>query len=111
VAGRACILLDVRMPDLSGPQLQERLVELGSLLPIVFLTGHGDIPTSVKAIKTGAEDFLPKPVSKEQLLDAVERALARYDERREQHERLSALPTWLTCERSQMLGPLFGITL
>jgi FixJ family two-component response regulator len=90
-AARGCILLDVRMPGLSGPQLQQRLAELGSVLPIVFLSGHGDIPTSVKAIKAGAEDFLPKPVSKKTLLDAIERALARYDERREQHERLSAL--------------------
>ena len=53
----ACILLDVQMPGVDGPQLQARLVELGHRLPIVFLTGHGDIPTSVQAIKAGAEDF------------------------------------------------------
>jgi FixJ family two-component response regulator len=86
-----CILLDVRMPDLSGPELQARLAELGNALPIVFLTGHGDIPTSVRAIKAGAEDFLSKPVPKKTLLEAVERALARYAERREQHDRLAAL--------------------
>jgi FixJ family two-component response regulator len=86
-----CILLDVRMPDLSGPELQARLVELEIALPIVFLTGHGDIPMSVRAIKAGAEDFLSKPVPKKTLLEAVERALARYEERREQHERLTAL--------------------
>jgi len=86
-----CILLDVRMPDLSGPELQARLVELGNALPIVFLTGHGDIPTSVRAIKAGAEDFLSKPVPKKTLLDAVERALARYAEERQQHDRLAAL--------------------
>ncbi len=63
-----CILLDVRMSGLSGPQLQERLAELGNRLPIVFVTGHGDIPTSVKAIKAGAEDFLTKPVAKAKLL-------------------------------------------
>lgn len=86
-----CILLDVRMPDLSGPELQARLVEFGNALPIVFLTGHGDIPTSVRAIKAGAEDFLSKPVPTKTLLDAVERALARYEERREQHDRLAGL--------------------
>jgi RNA polymerase sigma factor (sigma-70 family) len=86
-----CILLDVRMPDLSGPDLQVRLAELGNVLPIVFLTGHGDIPMSVRAIKTGAEDFLSKPVAKTTLLEVVARALARYEERREQYDRLAAL--------------------
>ena len=88
-----CILLDVRMPDLSGPELQARLVELGNALPIIFLTGHGDIPMSVRAIKTGAEDFLSKPVPKKTLLEAIERALARYEDGREQRERLDALRT------------------
>jgi FixJ family two-component response regulator len=86
-----CILLDVRMPDLSGPELQARLVKLGNALPVIFLTGHGDIPTSVRAIKTGAEDFLSKPVSKKTLLEAVERALTRYEDGREQRERLDSL--------------------
>ena len=58
-----CILLDVRIPGLSGPELQGRLAALGSTLPIVFLSGHGDISTSVQTIKAGAEDFLTKPVS------------------------------------------------
>ena len=86
-----CILLDVRMPDLSGPQLQARLVEIGNILPIVFLTGHGDIPMTVRAIKTGAEDFLSKPVPKKSLLEAIESALARYGETRAQDDRLSTL--------------------
>ncbi|TPQ29426.1 DNA-binding response regulator [Bradyrhizobium guangdongense] len=72
-----CVLLDVQIPGLSGPDLQSRLIELGSTLPIVFLTGHADTPTTVRAIKAGAEDFLAKPVSSEQLIDAIERALAR----------------------------------
>ena len=63
-----CILLDVRIPGLSGPQLQDRLSELGSTLPIVFLTGFADVQTTVRAIKAGAEDFLTKPVSSEDLL-------------------------------------------
>ena len=81
-----CILLDMRMSGLSGLQLQDRLKQVDSILPILFLTGHGDIPTSVKAIKAGAEDFLSKPVSKDTLLEAVERAIARYRERREQRD-------------------------
>jgi RNA polymerase sigma factor (sigma-70 family) len=71
-----CILLDVRIPDLSGPELQDRLGKAGSTLPIVFLTGYADVPTTVRTIKAGAEDFLTKPVSSEQLLHAIEQALA-----------------------------------
>jgi FixJ family two-component response regulator len=74
-----CILLDVRIPELSGPELQERLSELGSTLPIIFLTGHPDIPTTVRAIKAGADDFLTKPVPSADLLHAIERAFARYE--------------------------------
>jgi FixJ family two-component response regulator len=73
----SCILLDVRIPELSGPELQERLSELGSTLPIIFLTGHPDIPTTVRAIKAGADDFLTKPVTSDDLLRAIERAFAR----------------------------------
>lgn len=87
----SCILLDVQIPGLSGPELQSRLAERGSTLPIVFLTGHGDIPTSVQAIKAGAEDFLTKPVPKDQLLNAIERALARAQSTRDQQNRLGAL--------------------
>jgi RNA polymerase sigma factor (sigma-70 family) len=86
-----CILLDIRMTGLSGLELQDRLSQHGIILPIVFLTGHGDIPMSVRAIKGGAEDFLSKPVSKETLLTAVERALARYAEAQERHVRLASL--------------------
>jgi FixJ family two-component response regulator len=77
---RGCILLDVQMPGLSGPQLQQELINKGCPLPIIFLTGHGDIPMSVRAIKAGADDFLPKPASKEALATAIEHALRRYDE-------------------------------
>src|SRR6188474_2674200 len=74
-----CILLDVKMPGLNGLELQDRLRELGSILPIVFVTGNSDIPTTVRAIKAGAEDFLTKPIPSEQLIAAIERALARCD--------------------------------
>jgi len=86
-----CILLDVRMPELSGPELQSRLAEMGNTLPIVFLTGHGDIPMSVRAIKAGAEDFLSKPVSRKTLIEAIRRALTRYEEARERNLKLDAL--------------------
>jgi FixJ family two-component response regulator len=86
-----CILLDVRMPGLSGPELQARLAETGNPLPIVFLTGHGDVPTGVRAIKAGAEDFLLKPVSKNVLIEAIQRALARDERTREQACRLDSM--------------------
>jgi FixJ family two-component response regulator len=86
-----CILLDMRMTGLDGLELQDRLKRMDSILPIVFLTGHGDIPTSVRAIKAGAEDFLSKPVSKDTLLEAVERALARYRDQRDRRDRLDTL--------------------
>jgi RNA polymerase sigma factor (sigma-70 family) len=85
-----CILLDVEMPDLRGLDLQDRLSELGSILPIVFLTGHADIPTTVRAIKAGAEDVLIKPVSSEQLLHAIEQAMAHHEASRGQRKRLDA---------------------
>ena len=74
-----CILLDVRIPGLSGPELQERLIELGSTLPIIFLTGYPDVRITVRTIKAGAEDFLTKPVSSDQLLRAVEHAIAHHE--------------------------------
>jgi FixJ family two-component response regulator len=86
-----CILLDLRMPGLTGLQLQQRVSELRHALPIVFLSGHGDIPTSVLAIKAGAEDFLTKPVAAEVLLGAVEQAIAREREERARRGQLDAL--------------------
>lgn len=86
-----CILLDVRIPGLSGPDLQTRLIAAGSMLPIIFLTGYADTPTTVRAIKAGAEDFLTKPISSEHLLDAIERALAGQQLARAQRSRLDAL--------------------
>lgn len=72
-----CLVLDVAMPEIDGLELQRRLTRSGALLPIVFLTGHGDIPMSVQAIKAGAEDFLTKPVNDADLLRAVRAALQR----------------------------------
>jgi FixJ family two-component response regulator len=86
-----CILLDVRMPGLSGPDLQDRLTQLGSSLPIIFLSGHGTVQTSVRVIKAGAEDFLLKPIAKEELLNAIGRALDRCRAALAQRERVAAL--------------------
>jgi FixJ family two-component response regulator len=74
-----CIILDVRIPGLSGPELQGRLSAVGSTLPIVFLTGYPDIPITVQAIKAGAVDFLTKPVSSADLLRAIERAISHHE--------------------------------
>jgi FixJ family two-component response regulator len=75
--GDACLVLDVYMPGLSGIELQRELQAANAILPIIFITGRGDIPMSVKAMKAGAVDFLPKPVKGSQLLSAIEQALAR----------------------------------
>src|SRR4030095_5689458 len=75
--GSGCLVLDVTMPGLDGLELQRRLTERGHALPIVFLTGHGDIPMSVQAIKAGAAGFLTKPVNAEALLSAVSAAIER----------------------------------
>jgi FixJ family two-component response regulator len=91
VEGPGCILLDLRMPGLTGLQLQQRLLEMRHHLPIIFLSGHGDIPNSVVAMKTGAEDFLTKPVDTAVLLNAVERAIARDREVNDRLRQLEAM--------------------
>jgi FixJ family two-component response regulator len=86
-----CLVLDVAMPGLNGLELQERLTHDGILLPIVFLTGHGDIPMSVQAIKAGAVDFLTKPVNDASLLRAVRAALQRAADERDVMVELAVL--------------------
>ena len=90
-ASPSCILLDIRIPGLSGPEVQERLSALGSHLPIVFLTGHADIRTTVRVMKAGADDLLTKPVAKDELIGAIERAIARSQAWREKNDQLSSL--------------------
>jgi FixJ family two-component response regulator len=80
-----CVIADLHMPGMNGLDLQESLAKTGVPLPVIFLTGHGDIPTSVHAMRKGAEDFLTKPVNREKLFDAVQRALARNTREREAH--------------------------
>lgn len=90
-SGPGCILLDVRIPGLSGPELQGRLSELGSTLPIVFLTGYADVSTTVQVIKAGADDFLTKPVSSDHLLRAIERAMAHHESARDAKSKLDVV--------------------
>jgi FixJ family two-component response regulator len=108
-----CILLDVQMPGLSGLELQSRLIEIGSILPIVFVTGHSDIPASVQAIKAGAEDFLTKPIPSEHMIAAIERAMARYDlarrQRTERHSFLALVATLTPRERQVFYLMLRGM--
>ena len=73
--GPSCLVLDIRMPGLSGLDLQEELVKAGLTLPIIFITGHGTVPMSVRAMKAGAIDFLEKPFEDQTLLDLIERAI------------------------------------
>jgi FixJ family two-component response regulator len=86
--GPACLVLDVRMPGLSGLDLQQELQSANAPLPIIFITGHGDIPMSVKAMKHGAVDFLPKPVKDKALLGAIAQALERAARERSVHDKL-----------------------
>jgi FixJ family two-component response regulator len=108
-----CLLLDVQMPGLSGLELQSRLIEIGSILPIVFVTGHSDIPATVQAIKAGAEDFLTKPIPSEHMIAAIERAMARYDlarrQRTERHSFLALVATLTPRERQVFYLMLRGM--
>jgi FixJ family two-component response regulator len=86
-----CILLDLQLPGLSGLELQQHLTEKAPLLPIIYLTGQGDIKASVIAMKAGAEDFLEKPVIGKTLLEAIDRALLQHEKRRMEHDRVHIL--------------------
>ena len=87
----SCLVLDVRLPGVSGLELQQRLAAGDRALPIIFITGHGDIPMSVQAMKAGAVEFLPKPFREQDLLDAVHQALARDRHARAQQAEVAAL--------------------
>jgi two-component system response regulator FixJ len=86
-----CVVSDLKMPGMDGIGLQEALQKAGSSLPILFLTGHGDIPVTVQAMRRGAEDFLTKNAPKEDLIEAVKRALARNEQERAERARLQGL--------------------
>lgn len=103
----ACLVLDVRMPGSTGLELQDRLRQLQSPLAIVFISGHGDIPMSVHALKNGAVDFLPKPFEDVDLLHAVERGLARSFRDHAEHvlvESINVRLHRLTAREREVLG-------
>jgi FixJ family two-component response regulator len=89
--GPCCLVLDVRLPGMSGIELQRNLKSSGTDIPIIFITGHGDIPMSVEAMKAGAMDFLTKPFRGQELLDAIHNALERSRARRQDDARLADL--------------------
>lgn len=90
-SGPSCLVLDVRLPGISGLDLQRELSKAALRIPIIFITGHADIPMTVKAMKSGAVEFLTKPFREQDLLDAIQRSLARDRERRDKQRALHAL--------------------
>ena len=103
----SCLLLDVRMPGMSGLDFQVELTKSGIHIPIIFMTGHGDIPMSVRAMKAGAVEFLTKPLREQDLLDAVRVALEREEVRRESETsaaKLRALFDQLTSREQEVLS-------
>ena len=87
----SCLVLDVRLPGMSGLDVQRRLTEAGIQIPIIFITGHGDIPMTVQAMKSGAVEFLTKPFRDQDLLDAIQEALQRESETRQQQHEIQEL--------------------
>ena len=98
--GPSCLVLDVRMPGVSGLVLQETLAAAGHRIPIIFITGHGDITMSVRAMKAGAVDFLPKPFNDQDLLEAIQEAIARDRQARQEWAVLQAIQ-----QRADLLTP------
>jgi RNA polymerase sigma factor (sigma-70 family) len=86
-----CLVLDIRMPGLGGLELQEELIKRGNTLPIIFITGHGDVPMAVEAMQKGAVDFIQKPFRDQELLDRIREALATDEERREEQQQQAAV--------------------
>jgi FixJ family two-component response regulator len=95
-----CIVLDVRLPDLSGLDLQQELAKTNVDLPVIFVTGHADIPTTVRAMKAGAVEFLTKPFREQELLEAVQRAISRHRQTRDQRASMRVLQS-----RYELLTP------
>ena len=108
-----CLVLDVRLPGLSGLDLQRRMAEAGLQIPIIFITGHGDIPMTVRAMKAGAVEFLTKPFRDQDLLDAIQQALERdrkaRDQRAEIEELRSRFASLTSREREVMVRVVAGL--
>jgi FixJ family two-component response regulator len=104
-----CLVLDIRMPGMSGLELQEELNERGAVIPVIFITGHGDIPMAVEAMRHGAFDFLQKPFRDQDLIDRIQQALARDKETREalrEHGKIRARIASLTPREKEVLDLL-----
>ena len=107
--GPSCLVLDVRLPGMSGLDVQRKLIDSGVHIPIIFISGHGDIPMTVKAMKSGAVEFLTKPFRDQDLLDAIQQALERENETRQQHHELQKLKDRyekLTVREREVMGLL-----
>jgi FixJ family two-component response regulator len=105
----SCLVLDVRLPGMSGLDVQRRLIDSGVHMPIIFISGHGDIPMTVKAMKSGAAEFLTKPFRDQDLLDAIQQALERENETRQQHHEIQQLKEryeTLTAREREVMGLL-----
>jgi FixJ family two-component response regulator len=105
--GPSCLVLDVRLPGINGLDVQRELTDKGVLIPIIFITGHGDIPMTVKAMKSGAVEFLTKPFNDQDLLDAIYQALDRDRATRQQQTILSSLQSryaTLTPREREVMG-------
>jgi len=107
--GPSCLVLDMRLPGMSGLEVQRNLIEAGMSIPIIFITAHGDIPMTVKAMKSGAVEFLTKPFRDQDLLDAIEQALHRDQVARQQHNEIAVLQERyrsLTAREREVMGLL-----
>jgi FixJ family two-component response regulator len=107
--GPSCLVLDVRLPGMSGLDVQHKLNEKGVHIPIIFITGHGDIPMTVKAMKSGAVDFLTKPWRDQDFVDAIQQALERDDATRQQETEIAELKeryAALTAREREVMGLL-----
>ena len=107
--GPSCLILDVRLPGMSGLDVQRKLTETGLQIPVIFITGHGDIPMTVKAMKSGAVEFLTKPFRDQDLLDAIQQALRRENEIRQQQHEIQELREryqTLTAREREVMGLL-----
>jgi len=107
ISGPSCLVLDVRLPQMSGLDFQRRLTETGTQIPIIFITAHGDIPMSVRALKSGAVEFLTKPFRDQDLLDAIQQALqhdrAAQEQQAEIHD-LRELYRTLTAREQEVMA-------
>ena len=109
--GPSCLVLDVRLPGMSGLDVQRKLAEAGVHIPVIFITGHGDIPMTVKAMKSGAVEFLTKPFRDQDLLDAIQQALQGHRETREQQREIQELKEryeTLTAREREVMALLFS---